>query len=165
MCFTKKQENRQDRKQKTHLKQKNNVASGYQKHASNEEFPARNKTCSFYKKGHFQSVCYHTKKIKQVGDESQDTGSDTDDSSESYVSKVDDIPKGQSITLMKINTNGVEMLWHPDTGATKNIWDEKQFKRLQKDSNNPALEKTNARLYAYGSKKSLQVMGKFSETL
>ena len=67
---------------------------------------------------------------------------------------------------MRVMTNEVEVLWQPDTGATKDIWDEPQLRKYERLSKSKVeLQPTNVRLYAYGSKNSLTVLGKFEAKL
>ena len=105
--------------------------------------------------------------MKQVEEKTADDSTDTDSSDDEYACKVEGIKKvSGKTTLMRVMTNDVEVLWQPDTGATKDIWDEIQLKNYERSSKSKVnLQPTNVRLYAYGSKKSLTVLGKFEAKL
>ena len=113
------------------------------------------------------SFCLNVQKPKAVqridpGAQGKESDSDTEDS-DGYKSNVIEVLKvGGKPSLMKVQTNGHEIHWQPDTGTQKNIWDVRQlaeFERTTKKGMN--LQKSDIKLYAYGSKKSLTVLGKF----
>ena len=142
---------------------------GYANHENQNQCPANGRTCNFCKKqGHFSSVCFKKQKpVKQVEEKTADDSTDTDSSDDEYACKVEGIKKvSGKTTLMRVMTNDVEVLWQPDTGATKDIWDEIQLKNYERSSKSKVnLQPTNVQLYAYGSKKSLTVLGKFEAKL
>ena len=144
---------------------------GYGAHENSNQCPANGRTCNYCKKqGHFASVCFKGKgkPIKQVEDNTERDTSDTDSSDDEGQSfKVEGTKKvSGKTTLMRVMTNEVEVLWQPDTGATKDIWDEPQLRKYERLSNSKVeLQPTNVRLYAYGSKNSLTVLGKFEAKL
>jgi len=51
--------------------------------------------------------------------------SETEDEEE-FLNWINILKVGSKPSLMWIDTNNEEVFWQPDTGATRNIWDEKQ---------------------------------------
>ena len=142
---------------------------GYEAHDNQNQCPANGRTCNYCKKqGHFASKCFK-KSVKAVEERQQGDSSDTDssDDEEGRSFKVEGVKKvSGKPTLMRIMTNGFETLWQPDTGATKDIWAESHLRGYENQYKcKVELQPTNVRLYAYGSKSSLDVMGKFEAKL
>ena len=86
---------------------------GYGAHENQNQYPANGRA----------SVCFKGKGklIKQVEDNTEHNTSDTDSSDDEGQSfKVEGAKKvSVKTTLMRVMTNEVEVLWQPDTGATK----------------------------------------------
>ena len=63
---------------------------------------------------------------------------------------------------MRIQTNGQEVIWQPDTGTQGNVWDENHFRKFQKLCKKVTpLKTTSIKLFAYGGKIPLPVVGCF----
>lgn len=60
---------------------------------------------------------------------------------------------------MKINNSNVDFL--VDTGSSINVIDEHTFEMIKK----PQLSHANTKVFAYGSDKTLKLMGKFQATI
>jgi predicted aspartyl protease len=93
--------------------------------------------------------------------------SDTPDSSsdDDYVFRLRDatvhkIQKGQPKMTVKINNNNVDFII--DTESSINILDENAFKKI---GSKPTLSHSNKRVFAYGSDKTLALIGKFQATI
>ena len=65
----------------------------------------------------------------------------------------------------KLTINGQEVSFLIDTGATVNILDEKSFEKINTTGKPVVLKKSNTKIFAYGSKASLQLLGTFEETV
>ena len=69
-------------------------------------------------------------------------------------------------SLMRVLTNDQEVLWQPDTGTQKNVWDEAHFRTFEKKTRKTVkLSPTNIKLFAYGGKTPLSVIGSFKAIL
>ena len=139
---------------------------GHEKHFPLSECPAISRTCNFCKKkGHYISMCFKKQNIKAVDDyEVETTESDTD--SEGDLKKIDILTLGNKVSLMKIQTNGQEVIWQPDTGTQRNVWGDSHFHRFQKQCKRViTLKTTSIKLFAYGSKIPLSVVGCFDAML
>ena len=67
---------------------------------------------------------------------------------------------------MRVLTNDQEVLWQPDTGTQKNVWDEAHFRSFEKKTRKTVkLSPTNIKLFAYGGKTPLSVIGSFKAVL
>ena len=107
-------------------------------------------------KNHFARVCKNKKKVRTIV---ESTDSDTDD--DSYrVSSVKSSKKYRSHVTVKVGNHPVR--FQIDSGADVNIMDAKTFSHIK---SRVKLSKCNTRLYAYGSKTPLQLLGKFTATL
>ena len=139
---------------------------GYNKHKSSNECPANGQICGHCKnKGHFASECFFkgkTVKPKTVNlleatenREYENDSSSTDEEDEYNVSVIHEVLHiGRNTSLMKVFTNGHKTMWQPDTGATKDIWDERYLRKIEKESGEcMALERTDTKLFAYGEGK------------
>ena len=140
---------------------------GYGEHENQSQCPANGKECNYCKKqGHFSSVCFK-KSIKKVDEAPEPPADSSTEDEDEHSFKVEDVKRvGNKPTLMRVKTNGVDVLWQPDTGATKDIWDEQQLKAYERKSKSKVpLKETKTQLYAYGSTTSLTLLGKFEAKL
>ena len=139
---------------------------GHEKHFPSSECPAISRTCNFCKKkGHYASMCFKKQNIKAVDDYEVET-TETDTDSEGDLKKIDILTLGNKVSLMKIQTNDQEVIWQPDTGTQRNVWDESHFRRFQKQCKRVIpLKTTSIKLFAYGSKIPLSVVGCFDAML
>lgn len=148
---------------------------GHDKHFPASECPAASRICNYCKKkGHYANKCF--KKKKEVGanlidEEHQtkgrsDTDSDTDEYDVAKIELVNSLETRKKPSLMRVHTNGQEVLWQPDTGTQRDVWDERQFHSFKKKARETVqLSPTNIRLFAYGGKASLSVIGSFKTSL
>ena len=84
--------------------------------------------------------------------------SDTDDDSY-HLSSVKSNPKCRRYVTVKVGNHPVH--FQVDSGAHVNVMDELTFSRIK---SRVRLVKCNTRLYAYGSKTPLRLLGKFTAT-
>ena len=69
-------------------------------------------------------------------------------------------------SLMIVRTNDQEVLWQPDTGTQKDVWDGAHFCSFEKKTRKTVkLSPTNIKLFAYGDKTPLSVIGSFKAVL
>ncbi|XP_028415679.1 uncharacterized protein K02A2.6-like [Dendronephthya gigantea] len=135
--------------------------------------PALTRVCNYCKKkGHYASKCFKKQKeagVKRIEEESQDNtenDSDTDEYDVAQIGFVNNLGMREKPSLMRVRTNDQEVLWQPDTGTQKNVWDEKQFRSFEKKTKEPVkLSPTNIKLFAYGGKTPLSVIGSFKAVL
>ena len=107
-------------------------------------------------KNHFARVCKSKKQVRHIV-ESND--SDTDD--DSYkVSSVKSNKKYRNHVTVRVDNHPVR--FQVDSGADVNIMDEKTFSHIK---SRVKLSKCKARLYPYGSRSPLRLLGKFTATL
>ena len=107
-------------------------------------------------KNHFARVCKSKKKVRHIVESSD---SDTDD--DSYqVSSVKSNKKYRSHVTVRVDNHPVR--FQVDSGADVNIMDEKTFSHIK---SRVKLSKCKARLYAFGSRSPLRLLGKFTATL
>ena len=64
-----------------------------------------------------------------------------------------------------LTINGQEVLYLIDTGASVNILDEQSFDKINATGKPVAFKKSNTKIFAYGSKEPLQLLGTFEETV
>ncbi|XP_062610353.1 uncharacterized protein K02A2.6-like [Saccostrea cucullata] len=130
--------------------------------------PAKGKTCNAcHKIGHFASVCRSKSKSMNRKPKSvrqlDACNSDSDSESCEYLFGLDQI---NSITKrqprIKVEINGIPVSVLVDTGSSINVVDECTFKKLE---NKVKLRKADTRVFAYGSKTTLDIMGKFQATI
>ena len=97
---------------------------GYEKHGKNK-CPAQGKRCmQCGKTGHFEKMCWsgnsgRKKIVRRVagnGDQSS-SEEDTESDGERQVKKVSVLSVVDKITLMKVQLDGTETIWQPDTGT------------------------------------------------
>ena len=62
--------------------------------------------------------------------------------------------------------NGFSLSWHSDTGATRDIMDEQQFRQFEKKMGyKKSLSPSSAKLFAFGSKERVEFLGQFRTIL
>ena len=139
---------------------------GYDKHSSKEECPARGQECKACGgKGHFASVCW--KKEKEQSKPPQRKGKhrvnlveevpcDTSDS-DSEAEYVFGVGSKTATPAVDIDISGETFPFFIDTGASVNIVNKETYKKL-----GCKLEQSRTNIYAYGSDKPLNVLGKIS---
>ena len=130
--------------------------------------PAQGKTCSYCKKqNHFTRCCKQRQKNQQNREKVNTVKDDTssDDSSEEYVYCMDKTNAHTKKLETKLTINGQEVLFLIDTGASVNILDEKSFDKINTTGKPVTLKKSNTKIFAYGSKAPLQLLGTFEETV
>ena len=67
---------------------------------------------------------------------------------------------------IRVRTNGQKVLWQPDTVTQKNVWDEAHFRSFEKKIQETVkLSPTNIKLFAYGGKTPLSVIGSLKPVL
>ncbi len=96
------------------------------------------------------------------------SGSDTDSDDAYEISQIiNHVKMRKKPSFMRVLTNGQEVLWQPDTGTQRDVWNEKVFHKFEKKCGNGAIPliPTSTRLYAYGSDKPLDVIGSFKAVL
>eukprot|EP00794_Sanderia_malayensis_P003860 gene3860-4396_t len=132
--------------------------------------PAQGKTCSYCnRKNHFTRCCKQRakkqeQKVHTVATKESNTSSD--ESSDEYVycmeKKMEKTKKLESPLIIK----GQKVLFLVDTGASVNIMDENSFNEINRKTGTPIkLKQSKVRVYAYGSKTPLEMMGEFEETI
>jgi hypothetical protein len=129
--------------------------------------PAKGKTCyKCGKKDHFGKVCktkqrnsnsrsYRPQmkgKVRYVDQENYDSGSE-------YAFIVNEKDSNENI---EIKVGGVELSVIIDSGASVNVISNAVWEKLKENKIKCKSEKSDKKLYAYGSKTPLSVMGKFS---
>ena len=141
---------------------------GAAKHANfREECPAIGKTCNYCKKqGHYYKVCL-AKMINQVSEldcASEDSQTDYSDEEPGFIKKIDEVNavRGHKIPLLKIKTSGHNVVWQPDTGASRDIWSAQHVEQYEKDTGvKVRLQPSDVRLFAYGQDQPLTLKGQF----
>ncbi|CAB4021004.1 Transposon Tf2-6 poly [Paramuricea clavata] len=105
---------------------------GHKNHFPASECPAISRICNYCKeKGHYASKCFKKQKeagIKRIEAEPQtdtgnDTNSDTDEYGTAKIELVNNLGMREKPSLMRVHTNDQEVMWQPDTGTQKDVWD------------------------------------------
>eukprot|EP00057_Strongylocentrotus_purpuratus_P008996 XP_011663470.1 PREDICTED: uncharacterized protein K02A2.6-like [Strongylocentrotus purpuratus] len=126
--------------------------------------PAKGKRCNTCNKmNHFASVCRNGKPVKSVSDDnatslpSADTSQNPVDTIHEYMFAVSNT---KPPTHVGITIDGIRCSMIIDSGCSRNIIDEPTYKKL-----NVSLKKSSIRLFPYGSKTPLSVLGVFTGSL
>jgi hypothetical protein len=153
---------------------------GSRRHKTTAECPALGKKCDFCNKtGHFAKVCFK-KLVNSIKE--KPTQSDTDEIDyDEQVAKVAErdpvhltsntnVEYGQATTddqifnvgtrqaLVRAKMDGLELTWQPDTGATRDIMDERHLREYEKEvGRKVTLSPSPVKLFAYGSNRSLEL--------
>lgn len=148
---------------------------GGDRHTVLKECPAQGKPCNYCRKpGHFAKVCFKLSN-KQAADnpavkviqENRDSDTDSEDS----VDKVEERDvvhsvSSRKIPLVRVSTGGVDVVWQPDTAASRDIWSPIQLSQYEKTLNRKMeLHQSKVQLYAYGAQQPLKLKGSFKTTL
>lgn len=135
----------------------------------NGQCPAAGKICNFCKKmNHFEIVCRskhkQSKPVHTLGTDncSDSEISDNDKSSNEFAfglainSNKPDISCKRPTIKVKVEGHALKML--VDTGSSINVIDEKAYNAMKPK---PKLNKTDTKVYAYGSIEAVKIMGQF----
>ena len=137
------------------------------------ECPAATRIRNYYKKkGHYASKCFKKQKearVRRIEEEPQantESDSDTDEYDVARIELVNNLGMRGKPSLMRVLANDQEVLWQPDTGTQKNVWDKAHFRSFEnKTRKTVKLSPTNIKLFAYGSKRPLSVISSFKAVL
>ena len=143
-----------------------NCGGDYPHHGGKTSCRAYQATCrSCGKLNHFETVC----KSKDKGEWSNTRRSTVHKVSEEESSDEDEVYTFSLSTkalkdqpFFKIKVHGTPVTIMADSGASINILDEKEYRRLP---NRPNLEPSSVKIYGYQSKVPLRVLGKFTTAL
>ena len=95
-----------------------------------------------------------------------DTESEDDEVYKIGEGEIVNIVADRKVPLVKVATDGHDVVWQPDTAASRDIWSPKQLREYQKNINKKVdLKESNVKLFAYGGHEPLQLMGQFEATL
>ena len=111
------------------------------------------------KKRHYASKCYKKQReaaaANLIDEKKEATSGSNTDSDDAYETSqiINHVKTRKKPSLMKVLTNGQEVLWQPDTGTQRDVWDEKLFHKFEKKCGNGAIKliPISKRLHAYGS--------------
>ena len=116
---------------------------GHEKHFPASECSAATRICNYCKKkGHYASKCFKKQKeagVRRIEEEPQvntENDSDTDEYDVARIELVNNLGLRGKPSLMRVLTNDQEVLWQPDTGIQKNVWDEAHFRSFEKKTRN-----------------------------
>ena len=141
---------------------------GYSKHVDDLKCPAVSRTCNYCKEiGHFAKVC-SKRSVNAITEDHREMRDSTDtDSDYDLVASIKNAGiQRKKQKLLKVKMNGLSQLWEADTGATRDIMSHLQFKDYERRLGHKIwLSPVQTRLYAFGSKKSLNLVGQFNAAL
>ena len=83
----------------------------------------------------------------------EDSQTDDSDAEPGFIKKIDEVNavRGHKIPLLKIKTSGYNVVWQPDTGASRDIWSAKHVEQYENDTGVKVhLQPSDVRLFAYG---------------
>ena len=143
-----------------------NCGGDYPHRGGKTSCPAYHATCrSCGKLNHFATICHS----KDKGESSNTRPSTVHKVSEEESSDEEEVYTFSLSTktlkdqpFFKIKVRGTPVTMMADSGASINILDEKEYRRLP---NRPNLEPSSLKIYAYQSKVPLRVLGKFTTAL
>ena len=143
-----------------------NCGGDYPHRGGKTSCPAYQATCrSCGKLNHFESVC----RSKDKGESSNTRRSTVHKVSEEESSDEEEVytfslstKALKDLPFFKIKVRGTPVTMMADSGASINILDEKEYRRLP---NRPNLEPSSVKIYGYQSKVPLRVLGKFTTAL
>jgi hypothetical protein len=102
----------------------------------------------------------------EEGQDPSDTESEDDEAFKIEEREVVNVLSGNKVPLVKVNTDGYDVVWQPDTAASRDIWSPKQLREYQKCNNQKIdLKESSVKLFAYGGHEPLQLMGQFEAVL
>ncbi|PIK40988.1 hypothetical protein BSL78_22161 [Apostichopus japonicus] len=124
--------------------------------------PARDATCNKCKlKGHYAKLCKtKPERIQKERSPSSDKVNKVQSDNEYVFIVTDQTGSG----LVEVNVGGVPISLLIDSGATCNVIGEETWKYLKANNVKCKSEKATKQLFAYGSQKPLNVLGKFQTT-
>ena len=136
-----------------------------------EECPALGRICRHCRKpDHFAKVCYG--KMIQMVQENRIRDSDDTDVSDDEVDKIEErrdevnAVRNKKIPLVNVQTSGYNVVWQPDTAASRDIWSPRHVDEYERKTGKPVeLRPTNIKLWAYGGTKPLELKGQFEARL
>lgn len=163
-------------------------------HEPSRPCPALGKTChACGKHNHFSSVCRSSRKpfglqrrtqrprrreqLNQVNEDVLADELSEDDEGYVYATTTKERKNNptssserESINVISrprlpVTIGGVKVLVMIDSGASVNILDKKDYKRIAKQNRRVQLQKTTTRIYAYGATTPLPLLGKLQATL
>jgi hypothetical protein len=101
-----------------------------------------------------------SKQNPKLTTETTPTRSDTDEYDTAKIELVNNFGMREKPSLMRVRTNDQEVLWQSDTGTQKDVWDEAHFRSFEEKTRGEVkLTPTNIKLFAYGGKTPLVVIG------
>lgn len=130
--------------------------------------PAREATCvKCNKVGHYAKCCRanvrdYRKQVKPKDKPGAVNQVEDDDSDNGYAFAVND---GKLTGMVKVNIGGVPLKMLIDSGASTNIIDRKAWEQLKRGKVKCKTQQCAKKLYAYGSKEPLKVLGSFQSKL
>ena len=102
----------------------------------------------------------------EEGQNPSDTESEDDEVYKIGEKEIVNIVADRKVPLVKVTTDGHDVVWQPDTAASRDIWSPKQLREYQKNNNQKIdLKESNVKLFAYGGHELLQLMGQFEAIL
>ena len=154
-----------------------NCGGDYPHRGGRTSCPAYQATCrSCGKLNHFETVCQSKDKsessdtrrstVHKVSEEASDESSESSDEESSDEEEVYTFSLSTNALkdqpFFKIKVHGTPVTIMADSGASINILDEKEYRRLP---NRPNLEPSSVKIYGYQSKVPLRALGKFTTAL
>ena len=108
--------------------------------------------------------------IQMVSEEKNNhsaTDSSDDDDTVQKVEERDHVRAVQEmVPLVNVKTSGHNVLWQPDTAASRDIWSQKLLEQYEEMTKSIIrLSPSNIKLYAYGCLKPLKLRGQFNAQL
>ena len=96
--------------------------------------------------------------------------SDTDSSDDDDVRKIEERDQvkavREKVPLVNIDTAGHNIVWQPDTAASRDIWSPEHLKHFEQLTKRTIkLTPSNVKLYAYGGREPLKLKGQFNTQL
>ena len=149
---------------------------GDDSHTNPKDCSAIGRPCNYCKKpGHFAKVCFKlankqtTSGHPSVKAVKESVESDTD--SEDEVRHIEERHfvkslSSRKIPLVRVRTGDHDVIWQPDTAASRDIWSPKQLNEYEVLVNRKVnLRQSSVKLYAYGGHQPLKLRGEFRTTL
>ena len=149
---------------------------GHEEHFPGSKCPATSRACNYCEtKGHYASKCYKKQQeaaaANLIDEKKEATSGSNTNSNDTYeisqiINHLETTKHERNRHSMRVLTNDQKVLWQPDTGTQRDVWDKKLFHKFEKCGNGAIpLIPTSTRLYAYGSDKPLDVIVTFKAVL